>query len=170
MKNAKKGKHIVTSYIEHGAVYRTAQFLETHGFEVTYLPAGQYGGIVPEQLEYAIRDDTVLVSIMLANNEIGTIQPIKELCRIAHKRNIPFHTDAVQAVGHIPVNVRDLGVDMLSLSAHKFRRPKGIGALYVKLGRILPPMIIGGGQEKTGAPARKTFRALSEWRRHWTKR
>lgn len=147
MKNV-KGKHIITSLIEHSAVYRTAKFLETIGYEVTYLPVDKYGRVSPSSLEDAIRDDTALVSIMMANNEIGTIQPIKELCKIAHKRRIPFHTDAVQAVGHIPVDVRNLGVDMLSMSAHKFRGPKGVGVLYVRLGRILPPMVIGGGQER----------------------
>ena len=143
-----RGRHIIVSSIEHSAVFRAAEFLETRGCEVTYLPVDKYGRVRPEQLEEAIRDNTALVSVMLANNEIGTIQPIRELCEIAHRRRVPFHTDAVQAVGHIPVDVRELGVDMLSLSAHKFRGPKGVGALYVKSGYNLPPVVIGGGQEK----------------------
>ncbi len=146
--NSVKGRHIIISSIEHSAVHRTAKFLETRGYEVTYLSVDGYGKVTPSQLADAIRSDTALVSIMMANNEIGTIQPLKELCKVAHERRVPFHTDAVQAVGHIPVNVRELDVDMLSLSAHKFRGPKGVGALYVKLGRILPPLIIGGGQER----------------------
>lgn len=147
MSNA-KGKHIIISSIEHSAVFRTAENLEQQGYEVTYLPVDESGKVSPEHLKNAIRDDTALISIMMANNEIGTIQPIKELCKIAREMRVPFHTDAVQAVGHIPVDVRDLNVDMLSLSAHKFGGPKGVGALYIKTGLALPPLIIGGGQEK----------------------
>lgn len=144
----KKGRHIITTEIEHSAIYKTAKKLEQDGFEVTYLPVDQYGRVYPEQLDDAIRDDTILVSIMLANNEIGTILPIKELSAVARRRKVLFHTDAVQAVGHIPVNAQELGVDMLSISGHKFRGPKGIGALYVKLPMLVPPFLIGGGQEK----------------------
>ncbi len=144
----KKGRHIITTAIEHSAVYKTAKKLEQDGFEISYLPVNQYGQVQPEQLDDAIREDTILVSMMLANNEIGTILPIKELCAVAKRRKVLFHTDAVQAVGHIPVNVEELGVDMLSMSGHKFRGPKGIGALYVNLKMLVPPMMIGGGQEK----------------------
>lgn len=143
-----KGRHIITTQIEHSAVSKTAKRLEQEGFEVTYLPVDQYGQVLPEQLAEAIREDTVLVSLMLANNEIGTILPIRELSAVARQRKVLFHTDAVQAVGHIPVNVQELGVDMLSLSGHKFRGPKGIGALYVNLKMLVPPFMIGGGQEK----------------------
>ncbi len=143
-----KGKHIITTAIEHNAVIKTAEALEKEGYEITYLPVDKYGRITPEQLSAAIRNDTVLISVMMANNEIGTILPIKELCAIAHKRNVLFHTDAVQAAGHIKLNVRELGVDLLSMSAHKFQGPKGIGALFVKIGHTLTPFMHGGGQEK----------------------
>ncbi|HWR06691.1 cysteine desulfurase family protein [Sporomusa sp.] len=143
-----KGKHIITTTIEHNAVIKTAEALEKEGYEVTYLPVDKYGRITPEQLSAAIRNDTVLISVMMANNEIGTILPIKELCAIAHKRNILFHTDAVQAAGHIKLNVRELGIDLLSMSAHKFQGPKGVGALFVKIGHTLTPFMHGGGQEK----------------------
>lgn len=141
-------KHIITSAIEHHAVLHTCEFLEKQGYRVTYLPVDSDGLVSPADLENAITDDTALVSIMYANNEIGTIQPIKELCEIAHKKGVPFHTDAVQAVGTLPINLQDLGVDMLSLSAHKFHGPKGIGALYIKKGTKIERLIHGGGQEK----------------------
>ena len=141
-------KHIITSAIEHHAVLHTCEFLEKQGYTVTYLPVDSDGLVSPADLENAITDDTALVSIMYANNEIGTIQPIKELCEIAHKKGVPFHTDAVQAVGTLHINLQDLGVDMLSLSAHKFHGPKGIGALYIKKGTKIERLIHGGGQEK----------------------
>ncbi len=141
-------KHMITSAIEHHAVLHTCEFLEKQGWRVTYLPVDETGLVSPRDLENAICDDTALVSIMFANNEIGTIQPIRELAEIAHKKCVLFHTDAVQAVGTVPVNVAALGVDMLSLSAHKFHGPKGIGALYIKKGTKIERLIHGGGQER----------------------
>lgn len=141
-------KHIITSAIEHHAVIHTCEFLEKQGYSVTYLPVDKDGLVSPTDLENAITDDTALVSIMYANNEIGTIQPIRELAEIAHKKGVLFHTDAVQAVGTVPINLAELGVDMLSLSAHKFHGPKGIGALYIKKGTKIERLIHGGGQEK----------------------
>ena len=146
---AKKGKkHIITTVFEHHAVLHTCKFLEDMGFEVTYLPVDENGLLKPEQVENAIREDTCLVTIMYANNEIGTIMPIKEIAEICRKKKVLFHTDAVQAVGHIPINVEELGVDMLSLSGHKIHAPKGIGALYVRTGINLPNLIYGGAQER----------------------
>lgn len=142
-----KGKHIITTPIEHHAVLEPCHFLEKLGFEVTYLPVDKYGLVDPDDLKKAIRKDTILISIMHANNEIGTIEPIKELAQIAKERDIYFHTDAVQTVGHIPVNVNDLGVDFLSISAHKFYGPKGIGALYIRKGTKVYPLLHGGEQE-----------------------
>ena len=144
----RKGGHIITSAIEHHAVLHTAQYLEKQGYEVTYLPVDGRGLVDPAALEGAIRPDTILISIMAANNEIGTIEPVAELGRIARAHKVLFHTDAVQAVGHIPVDVEAWNVDLLSLSAHKFRGPKGVGALYVKKPLRLPALIQGGGQEK----------------------
>lgn len=143
-----KGKHIITSAIEHHAVMYTMDRLEKHGYEVTYLPVDERGRVSPKDLEQAIRPDTILITIMMANNEIGTIEPIKELARIAHDHNVLFHTDAVQAGGHIPVDVEELGVDMLSLSGHKFHGPKGVGVMYMRDGVNLPAFLIGGGQER----------------------
>ena len=143
-----RGKHIISTAMEHNAVLRTLQQMEEDGFEVTYLKPDRNGHITPGQLEEAIRPDTVLISIMMANNVVGTVLDIKELVKTARRHHIPFHTDAVQAVGHIPVNAHDLGVDFLSLSAHKFNGPKGVGALYCRLSSPLQPLLAGGGQEK----------------------
>ena len=145
---ASKGKHIITSAIEHHAITHTLDYLAKKGYEVTYLPVDKYGQVSVDDLKAALRDDTILVSIMLANNEIGTILNIKELAAAAKEKGVWFHTDAVQAVGHIPVNVQELGVDMLSLAGHKFRGPKGVGALYMRKGINLQPLIHGGGQER----------------------
>ncbi|HBN83829.1 MAG TPA: cysteine desulfurase NifS [Clostridiales bacterium] len=145
--NAKKGKHIITSSIEHHAVLHTCKFLEGRGYEVTYLPVDSYGKVSVKDLEDAIRKDTILITIMHANNEIGTIQPIAEIGEIAKSKKIPFHTDAVQTVGTIPVNVNDLNVDMLSLSGHKIHAPKGIGVLYARSGRVGDNLLHGGAQE-----------------------
>lgn len=143
-----KGNHIITSAIEHPAVEETCKYLEKKGFEVTYLPVYEEGIVRISDLEDAITDKTILITIMHANNEIGTIQPIAEIGKIAREKKIYFHTDAVQSVGKIPVNVEQLNVDMLSLSSHKLYGPKGIGALYVKKGVRLEPIIHGGGHEK----------------------
>ena len=142
-----KGDHIITTAVEHPAILSTCRFLEKMGYEVTYLGVDENGWLSPSKLKEAIRDDTILVSVMMANNEVGTILPIRELAAIAHERGALFHTDAVQAVGKIKVNVEELGVDMLSLSAHKFHGPKGIGALYIKKGIGLEPLVHGGKQE-----------------------
>jgi cysteine desulfurase len=144
----KKGKHIITTEIEHNAVYKTVKQLEKDGYDATFLSVDKHGQVTAEQLEAAIRPDTTLITIMMANNEIGTIQPITALYMVAKKHGILFHTDAIQAVGHIPVDVCELGIDMLSVSSHKFHGPKGVGILYVNLKTVLPPLLIGGGQEK----------------------
>jgi cysteine desulfurase len=144
----KKGNHIITSAIEHHAVLHTCQYLEKEGFTVTYLPVDQYGLVSPADLEKAITDRTILISIMYANNEIGTIEPIAELGAIARQHGIPFHTDAVQAIGNIAIDVKAQNIDLLSLSAHKFYGPKGTGVLYVKKGIRIENLIHGGGQER----------------------
>jgi len=146
--NQKKGNHIITSQIEHHAVLHSCQFLEKHGFEVTYLKVDKYGLIDPEDVKKAITDQTILVTIMHANNEIGTIEPIKEIGKIVKEAGIYFHTDSVQTIGHIPIEVNDLGVDMLSISGHKLYGPKGVGALYLRKGTKIVNLIDGGGQEK----------------------
>ncbi len=143
-----KGNHIITSEIEHHAVSQPCSYLEKKGFKVTFLKADKDGLVSPEDLKKAITDKTILVSIMHANNEIGTIQPIKEIGKIARENGVYFHTDAVQTIGHIPVNVDDLNVDFLSLSAHKFYGPKGVGALYIRKGSRIERLLYGGDQEK----------------------
>ena len=144
----KKGDHIITSNIEHHAVLYTAQFLEKRGLKVTYLPVDSMGLIDPEAVRAAMTDKTILVSIMHANNEIGTIQPIGEIGTICKERGVLFHTDAVQTVGHVPVDVRETNIDLLSLSAHKLYGPKGVGALFVRKGVRIAPFIRGGGHER----------------------
>ena len=143
-----KGNHIITTQIEHHAILHTCEYLEKQGFEITYLPVDEYGRVDPAEVEKAIRDTTILISVMAANNEIGTLQPIPEIGLIANAHHIPFHCDAVQAIGAIPVNLNDWHVDMLSLSGHKFHGPKGIGALYVRSGIKLESFVHGGAQER----------------------
>lgn len=146
---AKKGKkHIITTVFEHHAVLHTCDYLEKLGYEVTYLPVDENGLITAQQVEDAIRDDTCLVTIMFANNEIGTIMPIAEIGAICKNHGVLFHTDAVQAVGHIDINVKEMNIDMLSLSGHKIHAPKGVGALYCRTGINLPNLIYGGAQER----------------------
>ncbi len=146
--SVKKGKHIITTAIEHHTVLHTCEFLEKQGFEVTYLPVDGDGVVSLDALREAIRPDTILISVMYANNEIGTIQPVEEIARIAREHGIPFHTDAVQAVGAIPIDVHGTGIDMLSLSAHKFYGPKGVGALYIRRGLRIENNQFGGAQER----------------------
>ncbi|AAM06097.1 cysteine desulfurase NifS [Methanosarcina acetivorans] len=146
--NKNRGKHIITSSIEHHAVLHACAWLEGQGFEVTYLPVDRYGMVSPEELKNAIRDDTILISIMLANNEIGTIQPVEEIGKISRENSIYFHTDAVQAIGHVPIDVKKMNVDLLSLSGHKFGGPKGCGALYIRKGTKIEAFLHGGAQER----------------------
>lgn len=143
-----KGKHIITTKIEHHAILHTAEYLERRGFEVTYLDVDENGSVCLEDLEKAIRPDTILISIMFANNEIGTIEPIKEIGQIAKEHNVLFHTDAVQAFGQVPINVDECHIDMLSASGHKLNGPKGIGFLYIRKGVKIRSFVHGGGQER----------------------
>ena len=145
--NENRGKHLITSQVEHPSVLKTFKYLENRGWTVTFLDVDEMGTLDPEDLKSAIREDTVLVSLMMANNETGVIFPIREAAAIARERGVLFHTDAVQAVGKINVDVDDLNVDLLSLAGHKFYAPKGIGALYVRSGAVFGPLIHGGGQE-----------------------
>lgn len=143
-----KGNHIITTSIEHHAVLHTCEYLDKHGFDVTYLPVDEFGLINLDELREAINESTILISIMFANNEIGTIQQIKEIGKIAKEKDVIFHTDAVQAVGHVPIDVNDMHIDLLSISSHKLYGPKGIGALYVRKGVKLKAFIHGGAQER----------------------
>ena len=143
-----KGKHIITSSVEHHAILHTCEYLEKHGFEVTYLPVDEYGMVKAAQVRDAIRSDTILVSIMFANNEVGTIMPIKEIGAVCREKGVLFHTDAVQAVGHVAIDVKAMNIDLLSLSAHKLHGPKGVGALYIRKGIVVPPLLHGGAQER----------------------
>lgn len=146
--NANKGNHIITTKIEHHAVINTCKYLEKEGYNVTYLPVDEYGLVDPKDVEEAITDKTILISVMFANNEIGTVEPIKEIGAVAKKHNIYFHTDAVQAVGHIPIDVADMNIDLLTMSAHKFNGPKGVGCLYIRNGVKIHNLIEGGAQER----------------------
>ncbi|MCZ7382780.1 MAG: cysteine desulfurase NifS [Candidatus Methanoperedens sp.] len=147
-RNRKKGDHIITSSIEHHAVLHTCKYLENQGFKVTYMPVDKDGLVNPNDVEKAITPRTILITIMHANNEIGTIQPIEEIGKIAKEKNVPLHTDAVQTTGKIPVNVDALGVSLLSISAHKIYGPKGVGALYLRKGTFVEPQLHGGGHER----------------------
>ena len=143
-----KGNHIITTNVEHHAILHTCEALEKRGIEVTYLPVDENGMVTAEQVANAITDKTILVSIMFANNEVGTIMPIAEIGKVCRERGVLFHTDAVQAVGHVPIDVKVMNIDMLSMSAHKFHGPKGVGALYMKKGIRLPAYVMGGAQER----------------------
>ena len=145
---ASKGKHIITTKIEHHAILHTCEYLEKRGYEITYLPVDEFGTVSIDELKKAIRPDTILISVMFANNEIGTIQPIKEIGMIAKEHNILFHTDAVQAFGQIPINVDECNIDMLSSSGHKINGPKGIGFLYIRKGVKIRSFVHGGAQER----------------------
>jgi cysteine desulfurase len=156
-----QGKHIITTQIEHHAVLHTCQQLEKRGFEVTYLSVDKYGKISKSELKAALRDDTILVSIMYGNNEVGTIQPIKEITELLKESKALFHTDAVQAYGIIPIDVNDLGIDLMSVSAHKLNGPKGIGYLYVREGVSITPRFFGGEQERKRRPGTENVAAIA---------
>lgn len=147
-----KGNHIITTAIEHHAIIHTAQHLSQRGYDVTYLNVQQDGLVDPKELEKAITDKTILISVMMVNNEVGTVEPIKELARIAKEHGVLFHTDAVQGLGNVPIDVKDLGVDLMSMSAHKIYGPKGVGALYIKKGLKITNLMEGGAQEKKKRP------------------
>lgn len=146
--NEKKGKHIITSNIEHHAIIHTCNYLAKKGYDVTFVEVDSEGRVDPKDIEAAIRKDTVLITVMMVNNEVGTIQPIKEIAEIAKKHRVTFHTDAVQGLGNVPIDVKDLGVDLMSMSSHKIYGPKGVGALYIRKGVRIHNLIHGGAQEK----------------------
>ncbi len=181
--NQKKGNHIITTQIEHHAILHTCQWLEKHGFDVTYLPVDADGLVSLDDVKAAITDKTILISVMFANNEVGTIQPIKEIGAIAKEKGIYFHTDAVQAVANVPIDVQEMNIDLLSLSGHKFYGPKGIGVLYIRRGVKIEAVQMGGAQERNlragtenvpaivglGIAARNAKRELTEKAAHLTK-
>ncbi len=147
LKNKDKGNHIITTTVEHHAVLHTCEFLEKQGFKVTYVPVDEFGMVNPDDIEKAITDETILVSVMFANNEIGTINPIAKIGKICREKGVYFHTDAVQATGAVPIDVKEMNIDLLSMSAHKFHGPKGVGALYIRKGLKIENLIHGGAQE-----------------------
>ena len=147
LKNKDKGNHIITTTVEHHAVLHTCEFLEKQGFKVTYVPVDEYGMVHLEDIEKAITDETILVSVMFANNEIGTINPIAEIGKLCREKGVYFHTDAVQAAGAVPIDVKEMNIDLLSMSAHKFHGPKGVGALYIRKGVKIENLLHGGAQE-----------------------
>ncbi len=147
LKNKDKGNHIITTTVEHHAILHTCEFLEKQGYKVTYLPVDEFGMVHAEDVEKAITDQTVLVSVMFANNEIGTINPIKQIGEVCRRKGVLFHTDAVQATGAVPIDVKDMNIDLLSMSSHKFHGPKGVGALYIRKGVKIENLIHGGAQE-----------------------
>ncbi len=155
-----KGRHVITSAVEHHAVLDTVKIMADKGCSLTILPVDRCGIVDPDDLREAIRDDTVLVTIMTANNEIGTVQPVEDLSRICRDKGVPFHTDAVQAIGNIPLNLKEMPIDLLSLSAHKFYGPKGIGALFVRRGTKLGKLMFGGGQERKMRPGTENIPAI----------
>ncbi len=147
LRNKDKGNHIITTTVEHHAVLHTCEFLEKQGYKVTYVPVDEFGMVNPKDIEKTITDETVLVSVMFANNEIGTINPIKEIGAICREKGVYFHTDAVQATGAVPIDVKEMNIDLLSMSAHKFHGPKGVGALYIRKGVKIENLLHGGAQE-----------------------
>jgi len=155
-----KGRHLITSNIEHHAVLDCCKYLEDGAYEVTYLPVDRFGVIDLQAIEKAMQPETVLISVMLANNETGTLQPISDIAKITRQRGVPLHTDAVQAIGKIPVDVDELGVDLLSISGHKIYGPKGIGALYVRRGTKFDPLLHGGHQERQKRPSTESVASI----------
>ena len=164
---ADKGKHIITSKIEHHAILHTCQYLEKKGYEVTYLDVDENGVVKLDELKKAIRPDTILISIMFANNEIGTIEPVKEIGAIAREHGILFHTDAVQAYGHVPIQVDEYNIDMMSTSGHKLNGPKGIGFLYIRKGVKIRSFIHGGAQERKRRAGTEMFPVLQDTQKRW---
>ena len=169
-----KGNHLITSQIEHHAVLHTFEALQKEGFDVTFVPCDKYGLIDPDGVRKAIRKDTILISVMHGQNEVGTIEPVKEIGAIAREHGVLFHTDAVQSVGKVPINVNDMNIDLLTLSSHKIYGPKGVGALYVKRGVRLTPQVTGGAHERGCVQAQRAwdsgFRRSAAWPKRKLKR